>query len=206
MANEVNNSRTNLFLAMAKFRAEASVGKSGKNPMFKSEYTTLGDVLSALQNIHEYGLSFVQTFAGGKLITVVVHLDSGERVMSQININPEKNTPQSYISCVTYLRRASLMTMFGLNADDDDGNKATFGSGAHSSSYARPTRQPVAAIPPTAAAGTVSDSALNDALASCSSVKDVNAVFMRLFKSANIDPSEAQLAKLKSKKESLKNG
>ena len=206
MATKINK-RANLFLAMAKFRAEASVGKSGKNPMFKSEYTTLGDVLSALQNIHEYGLSFVQTFAGGRLITVVVHIDSGERIMSQISINPEKNTPQSYISCVTYLRRASLMTMFGLNADDDDGNRATFGSGAHSSSYVRPAKQPAVAVPPiAAAAGTVSDSALDAALASCNSVKDVNAVFMRLFKSANIDPSEAQLAKLKSKKESLKNG
>lgn len=205
MGNEVSKSRTNLFLAMAKYRAEASVGKSGKNPMFKSEYTTLGDVLSALQNIHEYGLSFVQTFAGGKLLTVVVHLDSGERVMSQININPEKNTPQSYISCVTYLRRASLMTMFGLNADDDDGNKATFGGGAKTSSLLRPAK-PSAAIPPKAAGGTISDSQLDAALASCAAVKDVNAVYMRLFKTANIEPTEAQLAKLSVKKESLKNG
>lgn len=195
-----------IYKALGAFRSEASVGKSGKNPMFKSEYTTLGDVLSALSNISDYGLTFTQAFDKRSLITNVVHIETGEMITSVIDIEPEKNTPQSFMSCVTYLRRASLMTMFGLNADDDDGNKATFGGGAYSSSNTRPANKPPVANPPSAAGGTVSDSALDAALASCDAVKDVNAVFMRLFKSANIDPSEAQLAKLKSKKESLKNG
>lgn len=191
--------------ALGAFRSDASVGKSGKNPMFKSEYTTLGDVLTALESINGYGLTFVQRFEGDDLITEVVHFETGETLSSTIKIMPEKHTPQSFISCVTYMRRASLMTMFGLNADDDDGNKATFGGGAKTSSLSRPVK-PSAAIPPKAAGGTVSDSQLDAALASCVAIKEVNAVYTRLFYIANIKPTEAQLAKLSAKKESLKNG
>jgi hypothetical protein len=191
--------------ALGDFRAEASVGKSGKNPMFKSEYTTLGDVLTALEGINGYGLTFIQRFDGDDLITEVVHFETGETLQSKIKITPEKHTPQSFISCVTYMRRASLMTMFGLNADDDDGNRATFSGGARPSSDARPAKQPPAAPPPKAAGGTVPDSTLEAALASCVAIKDVNAVYVRLFKSAKIEPTAAQLAKLSSKKEALKN-
>ena len=102
-----------LHAALADVRKAASVGKSGKNPMFKSEYSTLGDVLTALDVLPEYGLSFAQYFQDGALVTTVVHLETGEKISSFLQISPEKDTPQSFISCVTYFRRASLLTMFG---------------------------------------------------------------------------------------------
>lgn len=192
-----------LFKALAAYRAEASVGKTGKNPMFKSEYTTLGDVLSALQNIHTYGLTFVQRFDGKTLFTDVVHIETGETVTSSLTIEPEKNTPQSFMSCVTYLRRASLMTMFGLNADDDDGNKATFGGSATSSLSARPNAGAVSS--PSAAPAPISDKSLDEALAICANVREVNAVYHRLFKAKGITPTDDQLAKFKAQKEKVKN-
>lgn len=120
-----------LFNALGAFRAATTVGKSGKNPMFKSEYTTLGDVLSALSAVGDYGLGFEQHLHDEHLITTVVHLETGESFSSAMVLHPEKQTPQSLIACVTYYRRVQLMTMFGLNADDDDGNLSS-GDGGHS--------------------------------------------------------------------------
>src|SRR5699024_8007053 len=41
-------------------------------------------------------------------------------------MKPEKNTPQSIGSCLTYSRRYSISSIFGITSDeDDDGNQAT---------------------------------------------------------------------------------
>ena len=127
-----------LFEALGAFRAATTVGKSGKNPMFKSEYTTLGDVLTALSNVTEYGLGFEQHLHDGQLVTTVVHLETGESYSSAMVLHPEKQTPQSLIACVTYYRRVQLLTMFGLNADDDDGNLASSDRGSSLASGATP--------------------------------------------------------------------
>ncbi len=128
-----------LFEALGAFRAATTVGKSGKNPMFKSEYTTLGDVLTALANVGDFGLGFEQHLHDGALVTTVVHLTSGESYSSAMTLHPEKQTPQSLIACVTYYRRVQLLTMFGLNADDDDGNLASGDRGLSLASGAAPS-------------------------------------------------------------------
>ena len=128
-----------LFEALGAFRSATTVGKSGKNPMFKSEYTTLGDVLTALANVGEFGLGFEQHLDENKLITTVVHAESGDSFSSAMTLHPEKQTPQSLIACVTYYRRVQLMTMFGLNADDDDGNLASSDKGFSLGSGAPPS-------------------------------------------------------------------
>jgi len=128
-----------LFDALGAFRAATTVGKSGKNPMFKSEYTTLGDVLSALSTVGDYGLGFEQHLHDGQLFTTVTHLETGECFSSAMILHPEKQTPQSLIACVTYYRRVQLMTMFGLNADDDDGNLASSDRGPSLASGATPS-------------------------------------------------------------------
>lgn len=194
-----------LYQSLAKFRQDATISKSGKNPMFKSEYTTLGDVLSALHNLPDYGLTFSQFFANDLLVTEVIHLETGEKALSQIVIKPEKDTPQAFMSCVTYYRRASLMTMFGLNADDDDGNRASnSGAGWNSPSSPAAAKAPagdVSSVTPAGAAPT--DEQLAAALAACNSVKEVNAVYMRLFKTKGVEPNDSQLAKLKTRKAEL---
>jgi hypothetical protein len=128
-----------LFDALGAFRAATTVGKSGKNPMFKSEYTTLGDVLTALADVGKYGLGFEQHLHDGQLVTTVVHLKTGESFSSAMVLHPEKQTPQSLIAAVTYYRRVQLMTMFGLNADDDDGNLASSDRGSSLASGATPS-------------------------------------------------------------------
>ena len=127
-----------LFDALGAFRAATTVGKSGKNPMFKSEYTTLGDVLTALADLGKYGLGFEQHLHDGQLVTTVIHLKTGESFSSEMTLHPEKQTPQSLIACVTYYRRVQLMTMFGLNSNDDDGNLASSDRGISLPSGASP--------------------------------------------------------------------
>ena len=190
-----------LHAALADVRKAASVGKSGKNPMFKSEYSTLGDVLTALDVLPEYGLSFAQYFQDGALVTTVVHLETGEKISSFLQIAPEKDTPQSFISCVTYFRRASLLTMFGLNANDDDGNLSS-GSGAFPSRSQPKPKRPVAASTP--AAGLTSNDVLAEKLDACASVRDVNALYTTLYGGSGIKAPDDQIAMFSKRKDELK--
>ena len=184
--------------ALNDFRKAATVGKSGKNPMFKSQYSTLGDVLTALNGIADFGLSFQQFFSDDCIVTVVAHVETGEQFTSAIPVRPEKNTPQSYISCVTYLRRASLMTMFGLNADDDDGNLAS-GNGA-SSSRSQPSHK-APAVAPTSAVGAASPN-IEKELQQCNNARDVNALYTSLVRVRDLTPDEIE--KMRIRKEELK--
>ena len=190
-----------LHAALADVRKAASVGKTGKNPMFKSEYSTLGDVLTALDVLPEYGLSFAQYFQDGALVTTVVHLETGEKISSFLQIAPEKDTPQSFISCVTYFRRASLLTMFGLNANDDDGNLSS-GSGAFPSRSQPKPKRPVAASTP--AAGLTSNDVLAEKLDACASVRDVNALYTTLYGGSGIKAPDDQIAMFSKRKDELK--
>jgi len=124
------NKQKFLIRAIGRFRAEAKVDKSGKNPMFKSEYNTLNDVLNALDNIQQYGLDFIQYVSIDHLITRVMHIESGEYFDSMMELKTEKETYQSYGSCLSYLRRYALLTMLGLRSADDDGNSSLRGRGS----------------------------------------------------------------------------
>lgn len=195
----------NLMKALNDFRQASSVGKSGKNPMFKSQYTTLGDVLTAISGASEYGLGWQQFFTGRTLVTIVSHIESGENIRSDIELHPESDKPQAFMSCVTYYRRASLMTMFGLNADDDDGNIASAGRGA-ASSNTRPSARAggdASLSPP--APPRPSNQSLKDALTVCASVDEVTGVYKRLFQEKKLSPTEQQLNMLTEAKERLKN-
>ena len=190
-----------LHAALADVRKAASVGKSGKNPMFKSEYSTLGDVLTALDVLPEYGLSFAQYFQDGALVTTVVHLETGEKISSFLQISPEKDTPQSFISCVTYFRRASLLTMFGLNSNDDDGNLASGGGAFPSRSQPKPKAPAVASTP---AVGAASNDVLAEKLDACKSVRDVKALYTKLYGGSGIKAPVDQIEMFSKRKDELK--
>lgn len=187
-----------LHAALADVRKAASVGKSGKNPMFKSEYSTLGDVLTALDVLPKYGLSFAQYFQDGALVTTVVHLETGEEISSYLQISPEKDTPQSFISCVTYYRRASLMTMFGLNASDDDGNLASQRGAVPSRPQPANKGTVVASTP--AAVPALSNDDFQKEFDLCTSVRDVSIMFTKYQNRLSDD----QLETMRKRKEELR--
>lgn len=118
--------------SIAKFRRENFVEATGKNRMFNQNkgglvYATLNDVLKVLKHTDKYNIEWYQYFNAGYLCTRIVHIPSGQFIESLLEVKAEKDTYHSYGSAISYLRRYSLITMFGLQDEDDDGNMASRG-------------------------------------------------------------------------------
>jgi len=119
---------TELMKALACFRGKVGkVKKDANNPFFKSSYASLPHILEAIERpLDECGLSFTQLPDGHGLTTVICHTESGQYMESTFEMVPQKNDPQGWGSAITYNRRYSLVSVLGLNVDeDDDGNKAS---------------------------------------------------------------------------------
>lgn len=115
--------------AMAKFQQDVKQPKKDKsNPFFKSTYVDLAGVVDAItETAPKSGLSFMQhalTDDNGQvgIITLILH-ESGEYIESSpIYAKPMKAGPQEVGSVLTYLKRYSLASAFGITSEvDDDG-------------------------------------------------------------------------------------
>lgn len=122
----------NIAVAMAKFRQEIKQPlKDADNPYFKSKYVPLENVVESIDSVGgEHGLSFIQevkTSEDGKVgVTTVIFHTSGEWLeFEPLYLKPDNTKPQAYGSAITYARRYSLSSAFGITSDqDDDGNEA----------------------------------------------------------------------------------
>lgn len=99
--------------------------KSGKS--YQYQYTTLAEVLGIVRPaLQEHGLGLRQsigfTEAGLTLRTEVFDEDA-DMTLDERPVY-ENRDPQGFGSYETYMRRYSLLTAFGLAADDDDGQAA----------------------------------------------------------------------------------
>ena len=78
----------------------------------------------------EHGLSFIQgvkTSDDGMVgVTTIIFHTSGEWLeFEPLYLKPDSTKPQAYGSAITYARRYSLSSAFGITSDqDDDGNEA----------------------------------------------------------------------------------
>jgi len=202
------NKQKFLIRAIGRFRSEAKVDKSGKNPAFKKngsyfEYNTLEDVLDALDNIQEYGLDFVQYITVDHLVTRVMHIESGEFFDSMMELKTEKETYQSYGSCLSYLRRYALMTMFGLRSSDDDSNSSLRGRGISPLVSHKPAISGI-----TSNSSQVSDPTptnLKEELAKCKTVKEVNAYWVKNFSAKGKQTTDAELELFTNRKQEINN-
>ena len=101
-----------------------AVKKDGKNPFFKSNYATLNSVLDTIGgHLETCGLLVVQNPMVDKLETIIFDVESGESIRSEIPYI-QISDMQKLGSAITYARRYALMSMFNLEAEDDDGNGA----------------------------------------------------------------------------------
>lgn len=116
--------------AMASAFAEIEAAtKDAKNPHFKSNYATLGAVVEAVKPaLIKHSLFFTQEThdaSGGVCVETVIRHSSGEEIRcGRLFVPANKNDAQGFGSALTYARRYSLMTAFGVPAEDDDGNAA----------------------------------------------------------------------------------
>jgi len=135
----------NLKTAMLEFqKLSISASKDGKNPHFKSNYATLEAVIQAVNQGNQFGLFFTQEIRYRDLYdsnedlnrsslypivrTTVHHVNDGSTFESEcpILLQPASlQNPQKLGAAITYLKRYTLQSVYGLPSEDDDGNLAS---------------------------------------------------------------------------------
>jgi hypothetical protein len=101
--------------------------KKSNNPHFKSKYVDLAGcveaVIDALNNNGIFLSQHTYEHNEGIVIETVFTHESGEQMnCGRLFFPANKQDPQGFMSCLTYIRRASLMTATGQAPEDDDGN------------------------------------------------------------------------------------
>lgn len=137
----------NIAKALSIFYEEmGTITKDASNPFFHSKYAPLETILPAIKEpLKKAGLVFTQFPSKLTLFvqntgsdnmgvyqitpalkTIIIHVESGETIESETPLILAKQDPQGVGSAITYMRRYALVSMLGLNCDeDDDGNKAS---------------------------------------------------------------------------------
>lgn len=125
--NDINHA---LLAAKQEFKP---LKKSGRNPHFKNEYSTLDDIREAtLEALTRHGIIVVHTSAVEAeytvLVTSVVHAESSSHVQARFFIDNE--APQKMGSAMTYGRRYNIVNLLDLIADPDDDAESYYGRGS----------------------------------------------------------------------------
>ena len=102
-----------------------SVKKSSTNPHFKSNYADLNEVLREVKKpLNDMGVLILQEPTGMGLRTTLYDTEDETQVSGFLEFVQTENA-QKLGANITYNRRYSLVTMLGLEDEDDDGNKAS---------------------------------------------------------------------------------
>ena len=128
MNENINKTMKNLYISLAKFQQEVPViFKETKGYGYK--YADLPTILETINPLlKKHGLGFTQLVNKDCLKTVLFHIESGELLESETQINygvslKGMNDFQVLGSQITYLRRYALSSMLGLVTDvDNDAN------------------------------------------------------------------------------------
>lgn len=106
-------------------KLEIEVERDASNPYFKSNYTTLNEVLEKVRKpLNDVGIVIIQCPDKDGLRTQLYDTtddSSVECFMPYVEVT----TAQKLGSSNTYNRRYSLITLLGLRDEDDDGNVAS---------------------------------------------------------------------------------
>ena len=102
-----------------------TIKKGDRNPHFKNTYANLNEVLGKVTKpLNELGVVIIQTPQLGGLMTKLMDTEDDTSCDGFLPFT-EATNPQKIGSNLTYYRRYSLVTMLGLEDEDDDGNKAS---------------------------------------------------------------------------------
>ena len=134
---------------LALFRANLKQPfKDADNPFFKSKYVPLENVTEVIDKaLVDTGVTYVQVPVNGEggmvgVSTTVLHSSGQWLEFPPFLLKPDKANPQGYGSSITYARRYSLSSVFGVTSDNDDDGNAASGNGK------QPTRQAKAPAKP----------------------------------------------------------
>ena len=102
-----------------------TIKKGERNPHFKNTYANLNEVLDKVTKpLNEMGVVIIQTPDTDGLRTTLIDTEDDTQVQGFLPFLGASK-PQEVGSNLTYYRRYSLVTMLGLEDEDDDGNKAS---------------------------------------------------------------------------------
>jgi len=115
-----------LLKALAEVKKEVgTLSKTETNPFFKSKYFDINSLIQQVEPLLEKnGLLLLQPIENNKVRSVIYHLESEKFLSSEMDL-PNLQDPQKLGSAITYYRRYTLQSLLGLQAEDDDGNKAS---------------------------------------------------------------------------------
>lgn len=115
-----------LLKKLSKVKSEiGKISKDKTNPFFKSKFFDINTLLEHTEPLLEkYGLLLLQPIRDGKVISFIYDVETGDSEWSGISL-PDISDPQKLGSAITYYRRYTLQSLLGLQAEDDDGNKAS---------------------------------------------------------------------------------
>lgn len=98
------------------------VAKTGS---FSYHYADLSDILTAVRPVlRRNGLALTQTVEEHWLISVLMHIGTGQSLRSAVPLAVQGAGPQAMGSALTYARRYGLCLLLGIVADDDDDGHA----------------------------------------------------------------------------------
>ncbi len=114
----------------AKVEMGSSVKKDSANPFHKSKYASLGAHLELSESVlFKHGLLMLHTpnMINNQytLVSTLYHPESGQWIKSYLPLLNPKADSQGVGASLTYMRRYSINSMLGLNAEDDDGETAS---------------------------------------------------------------------------------
>jgi len=120
-------------------KSVGAIKKDSTNPHYKNRYASIESVLDTIEKpLLDAGLGFIQCVEDLNLITTIYDTESDNILTSKIPLILNKNDMQQLGSAITYARRYGLVSMFGLEQEDDDGNLA---SGNNQKPVQKPTVQ-----------------------------------------------------------------
>ena len=103
-----------------------AIKKDSTNPHFKNKYASIESVLDTIeQPLLDAGLGFIQCVEDLNLITTIYDTESDVTISSKVPLILNKQDMQQLGSAITYARRYGLVSMFGLEQEDDDANLAS---------------------------------------------------------------------------------
>ena len=102
-----------------------AVVKKEDNPYYKSKYADLNAIFDEVKSkIRENGFILIQTVHHDMLHTDLIHIETGEKLESDMDLLTATPDMQKLGSAVTYARRYSLLPLLNIETEDDDGNLA----------------------------------------------------------------------------------
>lgn len=125
---QADEAKTALNIYQKLHLAKQSMGKvikNATNPHLKRNYADINSIIDTVEPILlDHGLLLIQPIIDDKVYTIIVDIETGEKLESYLTLPPITDAQKLGGAC-TYFRRYTLVNLCCLQAIDDDGHEAS---------------------------------------------------------------------------------